>query len=88
MAIANLTKFSAQPIQTAIDEVIERFVRALVSDEPGYLRRTQSSQSVSERRFPEQWTVPDVTKQNVPDSFESWDARRTTPPPKACSFTS
>ena len=27
-------------------------------------------------------------KQNVPDSFESWDARRTTPPPKVCSRTS
>src|SRR5579862_1969647 len=27
-------------------------------------------------------------KQNVPDSFESWDARRTSPPPKDCSRAS
>jgi hypothetical protein len=29
-----------------------------------------------------------ATKQNVPDSLESWDARRTSPPPKDCSRTS
>jgi len=31
--------------------------------------------------------LSEVIKQSVPDSFESWDARRTSPPPKDCSRT-
>ena len=30
----------------------------------------------------------EAIKQNVPDSIESWDARRTSPPPKDCSRAS